>query len=71
MLSGKRILLGVTGGIAAYKSVYLLREFQKAGAKVRVTMTPAATRFVGTETFAALSRHEVAVEVFSENEPDE
>lgn len=64
MLSGKRIILGVTGGIAAYKAVFLLREFQKAGAEVRVTMTPSATRFVGLETFASLSQHEVAVEIF-------
>lgn len=69
MLAGKRIILGVTGGIAAYKSAYLLREFQKAGADVRVTMTPAATRFVGTETFASLSRHEVAVDVFNDSDP--
>jgi phosphopantothenoylcysteine decarboxylase / phosphopantothenate---cysteine ligase len=69
MLTGKRILLGVTGGIAAYKAVVLLREFQKAGADVRVTMTPSATRFVGSETFSALSRHEVAVEVFNDTTP--
>lgn len=69
MLAGKRIILGVTGGIAAYKAVFLLREFQKAGAEVRVIMTPSATRFVGTETFTALSRHEVAVDVFNENDP--
>lgn len=67
MLSGKRIILGVTGGIAAYKAVFLLREFQKAGAEVRVTMTPSATRFVGLETFASLSQHEVAVEIFPED----
>tara|TARA_Y100001935_G_scaffold121525_1_gene100633 strand:+ start:102357 stop:103553 length:1197 start_codon:yes stop_codon:yes gene_type:complete len=67
MLSGKRIILGVTGGIAAYKAVFLLREFQKAGAEVRVTMTPSATRFVGSETFASLSNHSVAIEIF----PDE
>lgn len=66
MLSGKRIILGVTGGIAAYKAVFLLREFQKAGAEVRVTMTPSATRFVGLETFASLSGHEVAIEIFPE-----
>ncbi len=66
MLSGKRIILGVTGGIAAYKAVYLLREFQKAGAEVRVIMTPSATRFIGLETFASLSGHEVAVEIFPE-----
>lgn len=67
MLSGKRIILGVTGGIAAYKAAFLLRAFQKAGAEVRVTMTPDATRFVGVETFSSLSKHEVAVEVFPEN----
>lgn len=69
MLTGKRILLGVTGGIAAYKAVFLLREFQKAGAEVRVTMTPAATRFVGSETFTSLSRYEVAVDVFNNDDP--
>lgn len=66
MLSGKRIVLGVTGGIAAYKAVFLLREYQKAGAEVRVIMTPSATRFVGLETFASLSGHDVAVEIFPE-----
>lgn len=71
MLAGKRILLGVTGGIAAYKAVFLLREFQKLGATVRVIMTPAATRFVGTETFSALSRNNVAVDVFNDDDPDE
>jgi phosphopantothenoylcysteine decarboxylase/phosphopantothenate--cysteine ligase len=68
MLSGKRIILGVTGGIAAYKAVFLLREFQKAGAEVKVTMTPSATRFVGLETFASLSGHDVAVDIFPEEE---
>lgn len=68
MLSGKRIILGVTGGIAAYKAAILLRALQKAGAEVRVTMTPAATRFIGTETFSSLSKHEVAVDVFPEND---
>ncbi len=68
MLSGKRIILGVTGGIAAYKAVFLLREFQKAGAEVRVTMTPSATRFVGLETFTSLSGHDVAIEIFPKEE---
>ncbi len=67
MLSGKRIVLGITGGIAAYKAAFLLREYQKAGAEVRVTMTPSAIRFVGLDTFASLSGHSVAVEIF----PDE
>ncbi len=63
----KRIILGVTGGIAAYKAAFLLREFQQAGGDVRVIMTPAATRFVGIETFSSLSKHAVAVEIFSDN----
>ncbi len=67
MLSGKRIILGVTGGIAAYKAVQLLRDFQKAGAEVRVIMTPDATRFVGSDTFAALSRNDVPIHIFPEN----
>lgn len=58
-LSGKKILLGVTGGIAAYKSCELLRLLQKEGAEVRVAMTPAATTFVGPLTFASLSRSPV------------
>ncbi|MDZ7715816.1 MAG: bifunctional phosphopantothenoylcysteine decarboxylase/phosphopantothenate--cysteine ligase CoaBC [Balneolaceae bacterium] len=68
MLSGKRIILGVTGGIAAYKAAFLLRAFQKEGAEVRVTMTPSAKRFVGVETFSSLSKHDVAVEIFPESE---
>lgn len=71
MLTGKRIILGVTGGIAAYKAAYLLRSFQKQGAEARVTMTPAATKFVGVETFSALSRHTVATEVFTDNKEED
>ena len=70
MLDGKRIILGVTGGIAAYKAAFLLRAFQKAGAEVRATLTPSATRFIGVETFSALTRTEVPVEVFSGQSPD-
>jgi phosphopantothenoylcysteine decarboxylase/phosphopantothenate--cysteine ligase len=54
-LTGKRILLGITGGIAAYKSAELVRLLVKAGADVRVIMTEAATRFIGTATLQALS----------------
>jgi len=54
-LTGKRILLGMTGGIAAYKAAELTRLLVKAGAEVRVVMTEAATRFVGTATMQALS----------------
>jgi len=54
-LAGKRVLLGVTGGIAAYKAAALVREMKKAGAEIRVVMTPAATAFVAPLTFQALS----------------
>ncbi len=67
MTGGKHIVIGVTGGIAAYKAVYLVRLLQQSGAEVRVTMTETATRFVGIETFAALTRHDVPVRIFPEN----
>lgn len=55
-LAGKKILLGVSGGIAVYKSCELLRLLQKKGAEVRVCMTDAATDFVAPLTFASLSK---------------
>lgn len=55
VLEGKRILLGVTGGVAAYKAAELSRELQRAGARVQVAMTGAATRFVAPATFQALT----------------
>lgn len=55
-LAGKKILLGVSGGIAVYKSCELLRLLQKQGAEVRVCMTDAATEFVAPLTFASLSK---------------
>lgn len=58
-LSGRRILLGVTGGIAAYKAAYLARELVKAGAEVQVVMTEQAQQFVGSMTFAALTNRPV------------
>lgn len=61
-LGGKNITLCVTGGIASYKAVELLRTFQKAGAKVRVVMTRMATRFVGEETFSSLTGQKVLVD---------
>jgi phosphopantothenoylcysteine decarboxylase/phosphopantothenate--cysteine ligase len=63
-LAGKKILLGVSGGIAAYKSVFLLRLLKKAGADVKVVMTRAATEFVTPLTFEALSEHPVHVHMF-------
>ncbi|NDY71800.1 bifunctional phosphopantothenoylcysteine decarboxylase/phosphopantothenate--cysteine ligase CoaBC [Desulfobacter hydrogenophilus] len=63
-LNGKHIFLGVTGGIAAYKCVELLRLFKKAGADVVVGMTRAATRFVGPATFEVLSENPVLVDLW-------
>jgi phosphopantothenoylcysteine decarboxylase/phosphopantothenate--cysteine ligase len=54
-LEGKRILLGVTGGVAAFKAAYLARELQRRGAMVQAILTEAATHFVGTATFQALT----------------
>jgi phosphopantothenoylcysteine decarboxylase/phosphopantothenate--cysteine ligase len=58
-LQGERVLLGVSGGIAAYKSADLVRRLRDAGAEVRVVMTRSARRFVGATTFQALSGHPV------------
>ncbi|MFC4250622.1 bifunctional phosphopantothenoylcysteine decarboxylase/phosphopantothenate--cysteine ligase CoaBC [Sinimarinibacterium flocculans] len=54
-LDGRRIVLGITGGIAAYKAADLVRRLKEAGADVQVVMTAAAQRFVGAQTFQALS----------------
>jgi phosphopantothenoylcysteine decarboxylase/phosphopantothenate--cysteine ligase len=59
MLKGKKILLGITGSIAAYKSVFLVRLFVIAGAEVRVVMTHAAKDFVSPLTLATLSKNKV------------
>jgi phosphopantothenoylcysteine decarboxylase/phosphopantothenate--cysteine ligase len=58
-LKGRKILLGVTGGIAAYKSAQLVRRLRETGAEVRVVMTPAARAFVSPLTFQALSGNPV------------
>ncbi len=62
-LAGRLIGLGVTGSIAAYKAVELLRLLRAEGADVAVMLTPSATRFVGPLSFAALSRHPVETEL--------
>lgn len=59
LLAGKKILLGVTGSIAAYKALELLRLYIKAGAEVRVVMSPAAKKFIAPLSFEALSRNRV------------
>ena len=61
-------MLGVTGGIAAYKSCYLLRELQREGATVRVVMTDAAAKFVTPLTFSALSGQEVYTDLWTANQ---
>lgn len=63
-LIGKKIVLGVCGGIAAYKAVELLREITRSGASVRVIMTRAAQEFVGPVTFETLSGHPVWTKMF-------
>ena len=63
-LEGRRVLLGVTGGIAAYKACILVRLLRLQGASVRVVMTRSAERFVGPATFAALSDHRVYTDLF-------
>lgn len=65
-LTQKRILLAVSGGIAAYKAVEVLRRLQAEGAEVRVVMTTAARRFVQPLTFEALSHREVHTDLFPE-----
>jgi phosphopantothenoylcysteine decarboxylase/phosphopantothenate--cysteine ligase len=67
-LSGKKIILGVTGGIAAYKACWLTRELIKRGAEVKVVMTPSALQFVQPLTFSSLSKNEVVVNIFPENQ---
>ena len=63
-LKGRRILLGVTGSIAAYKAALLVRGLVKEGADVQVVMTPLAKQFITPLTMATLSRHPILVEFF-------
>ncbi|MEP6674393.1 MAG: bifunctional phosphopantothenoylcysteine decarboxylase/phosphopantothenate--cysteine ligase CoaBC [Ferruginibacter sp.] len=63
MLNGKKIILGITGSIAAYKSAVLLRLLVKAGAEVKVIITPAAKDFVTTLTLSTLSKNNVLTEL--------
>src|SRR5437773_4871262 len=70
MLKGKRILLGITGGIAAYKAAMLARLLVRAGADVRVAMTEAATRLVTPVTCQALSNQPVWSDLWDQRVPD-
>ena len=68
MLSGKKILLGITGGIAAYKITFLVRLFIKAGAQVKVILTESASSFVSPLTLATLSKNPVLTNFVQEEE---
>jgi phosphopantothenoylcysteine decarboxylase / phosphopantothenate---cysteine ligase len=67
MLKGKKILLGITGSIAAYKSVHLVRLLIKSDCQVRVITTPAARDFVSPLTLATLSKNQVLTDMFDED----
>jgi phosphopantothenoylcysteine decarboxylase / phosphopantothenate---cysteine ligase len=69
-LTGKRILLGITGGIAAYKAAELVRLLTRAGADVRVAMTEAGTRFIAPVTLQALSGQTVWTDLWDSRVPD-
>ncbi|MCA1750240.1 MAG: bifunctional phosphopantothenoylcysteine decarboxylase/phosphopantothenate--cysteine ligase CoaBC [Cryomorphaceae bacterium] len=68
MLEGKRILLGICGSIAAYKSAFIVREFIKKGAEVQVILTPSALRFVTPLTLATLSKRPALSELVADEE---
>jgi len=65
-LAGRRVLLGVTGGVAAYKACSLTRLLTQVGARVQVVMTRSGARFVGPDTFAALSGRRVYIDLWEE-----
>ena len=66
MIAGKKILIGITGSIAAYKAIYLTRQLIKAGAEVKLIMTPAARDFVSSLTLSTLSKNPVLTDLFDE-----
>ncbi|QHW34398.1 bifunctional phosphopantothenoylcysteine decarboxylase/phosphopantothenate--cysteine ligase CoaBC [Paenibacillus rhizovicinus] len=69
MLQGKTILLGISGGIAAYKAATICSRLSQAGAQVRVVMTDSATKFITPMTLQILSRHHVYLDTFDEFDP--
>lgn len=69
MLTGKKILLGITGGIAAFKAASLCSKLVQQGAEVRVIMTKSATKFVTELTLQALSKNPVYTDIFDEKNP--
>jgi phosphopantothenoylcysteine decarboxylase/phosphopantothenate--cysteine ligase len=66
VLSGKRIVAGICGGIAAYKAAHIVSKLAQAGAEVRVIMTRAARHFVTPMTFETLSHHKVLTDLWEE-----
>lgn len=69
-MNSKKYLIGITGGVAAYKSCELVRLLKKAGHSVQVVMSQAATKFVTPQTFQALSGREVFVDLWDGRTPD-
>ena len=65
MLAGRRIVLGVTGGVAAYKAAYIARRLIERGAEVRTVMTSSAHEFVGSATFSAVTGTEPVTDLFT------
>lgn len=68
-MNGRKLLVGVTGGIAAYKTAALVSQLVQAGADVSVVMTRSAQEFIGRATFAALTARAVATDVFDDRFP--
>ena len=68
-VKGKKVLVGISGGIAAYKICELVRLFKKDEAEVRVVMTPSAANFVSPTTLSALSGNEVLINIFPQTDP--
>ena len=66
-LASRRLILGVGGGVAAYKAAYLARRLTEAGAEVRAVMTPAALRFLGGQTLAAITGSRVTTSLFDDD----
>lgn len=68
MLAGRRIVLGITGGVAAYKAAYLARRLIERGASVRVVMTPSSTKFIGPATLAAITGYRPVIQLFDHDD---
>ena len=71
VLNGNKVLLGISGGIAAYKTATLVRLFIKAGAHVQVIMTPASKDFITPLTLSTLSKNPVFSSFYNEDDENE